>query len=507
MSTIRRQSIISSVIVYSGFALGAVNTLLYGRGLTPDQYGLITGAFVSIGNILYAVANLGTPAYITKFYPYYHDNLPTRKNDLLGRALFIAVAGFLLVTMAGILLKPLIVRKFGHNSAALVHYYYWLFPFTLGITLYSILESYGWQVKASILTNYLREFQWRLFNLVLVLLLFAGILTGFDIFIKLYAFSYLSIALILSVYLYRKGYLHLTLKTSLVTRRFLPKIRSLMALAWSGQVMFNLSFYFAAVVIASVVPGGLTAVGIFTFAQYVASLIQAPQRGLTSAAIGPLSRAWKEKDFGRIGRIYHRSVINQLIFSVGMFLLIGLNFRDGILTFGLKSDYLQALPVFWIIGLTRIVDMGTGVNTQIIGTSVYWRFDLFTGLILLVFTLPLNYWLAKKMGVTGPAIADLISFLLYNGIRFLFLYRRFGMQPFGRNSVYTLLLGAGTFLCCYWLFDSHQGFIWLVLRSATIIALYVSGVLLLRLSDDIAPVWNTVKKRLGLAGASTREIS
>ena len=71
--------------------------------------------------------------------------------------------------------------------------------------------------------------------------------------------------------------------------------------------MFNLSFYFAAVVIASVVPGGLTAVGLFTMAQYVASLIQAPQRGVASAAIGPLSKAWKKKDYGRIGRIYRRS--------------------------------------------------------------------------------------------------------------------------------------------------------------------------------------------------------
>ena len=271
-----------------------------------------------------------------------------------------------------------------------------------------------------------------------------------------------------------------------------------MRLAWTGQLMFNLSFYFAAVVIASVVPGGLTAVGLFTMAQYVASLIQAPQRGVASAAIGPLSKAWKKKDYGRIGRIYSRSVSNQLIFSVGIFILIGLNFQDGILTFGLKQDYLQALPVFWIIGLTRVIDMGTGINTQIIGTSSYWRFDLFTGVILVVFTIPLNYWLAKMLGITGPAIADLITFSLYNGIRFLFLYRRFGMQPFRLNALYTLLLGGGTFACCYLLFGHRQGLVWLFARSVFILVIYVAGVVLLRLSDDVAPVWTTMRKRLGL---------
>ena len=205
MSTIRRQSIISSVIVYSGFALGAVNTLLYGRWLAPDQYGLITGIFISFGNIMFALANMGTVPYITKFYPYYHDNLQPKENDLMGRALLFAICGFALVTASGIVFKPLVIRKFGANSAALIKYYYWIFPFGFGLTVYSVLEAFGWQVKTSVLTNYLREFQWRLFNLVLIGLLVAGVLTSFGLFIKLYAFSYLFIALILGVYLDRKS--------------------------------------------------------------------------------------------------------------------------------------------------------------------------------------------------------------------------------------------------------------------------------------------------------------
>ncbi|HVS97166.1 MAG TPA: lipopolysaccharide biosynthesis protein [Puia sp.] len=506
MSTIRRQSIISSVIVYSGFALGAVNTLLYGRVLSPGEYGLVTGIFISVGNILFAVANLGTIPYVTKFYPYYHDNLRSTENDLLSRALAFALSGFAVVTVAGVLFKPLIIRKFGHNSAELVHYYYWLFPFALGITLYSVLEAFGWQVKASVLTSYLREFQWRLFNLLLIVLLLLGVLGSFGLFVKLYAFSYLFVALILAIYLYRKRHFHFTLSVSRVTKKFSKKIGALMLLTWSGGILFNLSFFFAAVVIAAVVPAGLTAVGIFTLAQNLASFIQAPQRAIAAASVGPLSRSWKDKDLGRIQRIYGRSSINQLIFSVGMLILIGLNFSDAILTLGFKPAYLEGLPIFWIIGLTRVVDMGTGVNTQIIGTSVYWRFEFVSGMILLSLTIPLNYLLARQMGAMGPAIADLVTFSVYNTIRGLFLYRKFRLQPFGRNTLYTVLLGVATFISCYWLFHRYQGFVWLVVRSAVIVVLYLSGVVLLRLSDDIGPVWNTVKKRLGMAGSPTRQI-
>jgi len=143
--------------------------------------------------------------------------------------------------------------------------------------------------------------------------------------------------------------------------------------------------------------------------------------------------------------------------------------------------------------------MGTGVNSQIIGTSTFWRFDFLTGVILAVLTLPANYLLTKEFGAIGPAIADLITFSIYNFIRFLFLYRRFGMQPFTLKTVYTLVLALGCYLICYYLFATRHGFGWLVLRSVLFIGLYGSGVLALRLSDDILPVWRTIRKRLGLA--------
>ena len=76
MSTIRRQSILSSFIVYFGFALGFFNTYLFTRegGFTREEYGL-TGTFIAFANIMYAVAGLGMPGsqilikYFGKVFP------------------------------------------------------------------------------------------------------------------------------------------------------------------------------------------------------------------------------------------------------------------------------------------------------------------------------------------------------------------------------------------------------------------------------------------------------
>lgn len=500
MSQIRKQSIISSVVVYIGFAIGFFNTYLFTRegGFSQSEYGL-TGIFMAIANIMFSFSNLGMAAYIYKFYPYYNDNLPKKKNDMLTWALLFSLIGFCLVIIAGILFKDLVIRKYGTNSPDFVRYYYYIFPFGLGLTMFSILEAYAWQLKKSVLTNFLREIQFRVFTTILILLSFAGVIASFDLFIKIYSFTFLAVAAILLFYLIFSNQISFTFSVSRVSKKFFKKIISLISFVYGGSLVFNVSMVIDTIIIAAVLPNGLALAGVYTLAQNIASLIQAPQRGIISSSMGALSKAWKDKDLGKINRIYHSSSINQLIFSVGMFALIWLNFTDAVFSFHLQPGYLAAKWVFFYIGLMRIVDMGTGVNSQIIGTSTLWRFDFITGIILLSITLPLNYILTKYYyGVMGPAIANLITFTIYNSIRYWFLIRKFNLQPFTLKTLYTLLLGIASFYCCWFLFDAMHGFAGMAIRSISFIVLYLAGTKLLSLSPDIKPVWQTFQKRLGI---------
>lgn len=499
MSQIRRQSIISSVMVYGGFALGFFNTYLFTKegGFTKEQYGL-TGIFIAIASLMFSFANMAMPSFIYKFYPYYNDNLDKKRNDILSVALVVSLTGFCLVAFAGFYFRDVVIRKFGH-SPELIQYYYWIFPFGLGLTLFSILESYAWQLKKSVLTNFLREVQFRLFTTILIILSFAGLLGSFDLFIKIYSFTYFGIALTLLVYLFAKGYIHFTFTPSIVTKKFFKKILVFIGFIYGGTLVYSISLVFDSLVIASLLTDGLAAVAIYSLAQNIASLIQAPQRGIISSSVSALSQAWKDKDMPRIQRIYKQSSINQLIFAVGIFALIWLNFTDGVFTFKMQKGYLDAQWIFFFIGLYRIIDMGTGVSSQVIATSTRWRFEFFTGIILLLLTLPLNYYLTKyKYGILGPAIANLFSFAVYNGIRYWFLKTKYNLQPFTKHTLYTLLLGIACYFTCYFLFHQYQGFAWIVIRSIVFLALYITGTLMLNLSADIAPVWGTVLKRTGI---------
>jgi O-antigen/teichoic acid export membrane protein len=498
MSTIRRQSIISSLVVYTGFALGIFNTYLFTRqgGLTKEQYGL-TAVFIAIAQIMYAISNLGMAAFINKFFPYYKAHLPDKKNDQLTWALLLPCLGFLFVILIGVLFKDVIIKIFD-NSPQLVQYYYWLFPFGFGFTIFVVLEAFAWQQRKAVLSNFLREVGFRLLVTVLIILTTLGLIHHFSLFIALFSLLYLVLVGYMLFYFHRRNELHFTLKRSIVTKKFWKKIKALVPFVWGGGLIFSLSSVFDTIVIAAVLPNGVGAAAFFTFAQNISSLIQAPQRAIISASLGPLSQAWREKDLQKINNVYHRSSINQLLFSCAMFSLIWLNFEDGINTFNLQPQYAAAKWIFFYLGITRIIDMGFGLNSQIIGTSTYWRFEFVTGLVLLLLILPLNYFLAKEIGLTGPAIANLVSFTIYNLIRYVFLLRKFRMQPFTLKTIQTLILSAICFAIVYYSMNDLTGLHWMVIRSLLFILPFAAGTIWLKLSPDVLPVWQTVRKRLGL---------
>ena len=497
MSNIRRQSIISSGVIYFGFAIGLLNTYFFTKeGLfTEAQYGL-TQMFIAIATMMMAIANLAMPSYIYKFHPYYKDHLPTRKNDMITWSLLVSTIGFVLVMIAGILLKHLVIRKYSTNAVLLTQYYYWIFPMGFGLTVYTILEAYALALRRSVLANFLREVEWRLITTVLIILLMLGIIKDFDLFIKIFAFTYPGIAITLLAYLLFTKKIFITFKVSKVTRRFLKKIFALCTFVYSGTLIFTISQVFDSFVIASVLPQGLEKAGIFALAAIVTSVIQAPQRAVISASISHLSQAWKDKKIEILQKVYQRSSINLLIFAAGIFLLIWMNFTDAVKTFHLKPAYLDSANVFFILGLVKIVDMGTGVNAQIIGTSNYWRFELICGIILLTLMLPLTYIFAKQFGLIGPAYASLISISIYNIVRIIFLWKKFKLFPFTMKTVYSLLLAATSYAICYFALKDLHGLTGMILRSIVFIILYTAGIFYLDLSPDVKPVWETIKKRI-----------
>jgi hypothetical protein len=137
MGTIRKQTIISSVLVYIGFFIGAINMYIYTKdgSFTLEQFAL-TRIFFDFAQNMYAFGALGVIPVIYKFYPYYKDNLEKHKIDLMTWGMLAALLGFILVVLAGWYFRPVFEAQFYEKSKLIVDYYYLMFPFALGMLFF-----------------------------------------------------------------------------------------------------------------------------------------------------------------------------------------------------------------------------------------------------------------------------------------------------------------------------------------------------------------------------------
>jgi O-antigen/teichoic acid export membrane protein len=498
MGSIRKQTIISSILVYFGFFIGAINIFFYTKignlhgTFTAEQFGL-TRIFFDYAQNMYAFGSLGIIPIIYKFYPYYKDNLAEHEIDLMSWAMITALFGFLLIIIAGFYFEPLFVKQFSVRSKLIVDYYYWMFPFAMGMLFFSVIEGFCWGIQKTVISNFLKETGLRIFTLVLILLFYFRFIS-FDSFIKIFAFLYLAIFFILAIYLYRTKHLHFPFKISRVTKKFKKKILGMQALIFGGTLIASIAATVDSFIIAKFM--GLSVVAVFGLAQYAANLVQVPQRSIQSISAGVLSRAWKDKNMVEIERIYQRSCINLLLISLFIFGNLWLNAYHGIQVLHIQKEYEGGMAVIFILGMVRIIDAGTGLNNMVINTSTYWRFDFYSGVILLGLRLPLTYLLIKNYGIIGSAFAELVAFGLYNFIRFEFLRRKFNMQPFNSKTIYAILLAVGIYLISYLFFNNITGWFGIIIRTITYSTLYGYSIYYWKITPDAAQLFAGLKERI-----------
>lgn len=493
MSQIRKRSLKAATWIYVGFLIGAFNTYLltHKNWFEPEQYGL-SQSLVQIGLLVFAFSTLGITSFLYKFFPFYQDNLPSSQNDILGLAFRVAVGGFVITAAVALFFQPLIVQKFSTNSQLLVQYFYLTIPLGFFILLFNVLEAYSYGFHHGVLTSLLKETVLRAYTLIVITLKIIGIIT-FPQFIYLFCLQYAVITIVLTIYLYKKNQLWMSFRFSRVTIKFRKKILAMLLLTYLVIVVGTIRVSIDALVLASKV--SLSAVGIFGFAAYMVALLQAPFRSLVAVSLPILSRAWKQKDHKEITRIYKRSSINLLSFSLLVFFCIWLNFPQAIDFFGINPSYHEARWVFFILGIVTIIEMGTGVTGQIIGTSTYFRFELWTSLLLTIMIIPLSIILTTRYGIIGPAIANLVSFTVYNFVRFWFLWKKFAMQPFSKKTIEALLAATCLYAIVYFLFDNMPGLPGLIVRTLLFAAGFISIAYFRNISPDIRPVVYAIAKR------------
>ncbi len=488
MQTLRKQTFLSSIFIISGFVFGAINIYFYTKTgiFTKGEVGL-TKIFFDFAQLTIAFSSLGFFAVLYKFFPYYNDNLPKNKNELLTITFIISLIGFTLFCLIGYLIKPYFISKFVVRSPLVVQYYPFLFVFGFGMLLFSILESYSWVKHQSIVSNFLKESLLRFITLILIILFFFKAFE-YNTFITLFSLQFFILFIILFAFYKKKNEIHFSFNKSIVTKKFWKKMLSMQTLIFSGSMIIAITSVIDSFVIAKLM--GQSYVGDFVLAQYGANLVSVPQKAIVGGSIGILTKAWKDKNFPEINRIYSRSCINLSIMAIFLFGNIWLNVVPLIDVLQIPETWKIGLSTMFFICVARTIDASTGINNMIIATSTFWRFDFISGMILLAIRIPATWFLIVKFGLLGSAFADILSISIYNLIRFEFLRRKFNMQPFNYKNILAVLLGIGCYFLAFYLCQNIEGFSGLVIRATVFSLSFILGIFALDLTPDAKQLWN-----------------
>ena len=488
MQTLRKQTILSSIFIISGFLFGAVNIFFYLKSgaFTKGEFGL-TKIFFDFAQLAIAFSCMGFLSVLYKFYPYYNDNLPKQKNELLTLTFAVCLAGFLLFCVIGYFIKPYVVSTFIKRSPLVVDYYSYLFLFAFGMLLFSVLEIYGWVKHRSIITNFLKESLLRLITLALILLVFFKVIV-FHTFIVFFSWQFILLFFVLLAFYKNKQEIFFSFSISKVSKKFWKKMLSMQMLIYGGAMIIAITSVIDTIVIAKLM--GQNSVGDFGLAQYGANLVSVPQKAILGGSIGILTQAWKNKNLTEINRIYSRSCINLSLMALFLFGNIWLNVVPLIDVLNIDPSWKFGLNTMFFICIARVVDASTGLNGIIISTSTFWKFDFISGMILLAIRIPASWFLIVHYGLLGSAFADIISIVIYNIIRFEYLRRKYKMQPFNYKNIVAILLAVSCYFIAFYGFNNIYGWLGIVARASIFSLAMIGGIFALKLTPDATQLWN-----------------
>ena len=137
-----------------------------------------------------------------------------------------------------------------------------------------------------------------------------------------------------------------------------------------------------------------------------------------------------------------------------------------------------------------------GCNNEILVYSKYYKANLPMQFLLLIIVVLTNWILIPKYEIIGASIATCISVFIYNIIRFIYLWKRIGVQPFSKsNFIVLIILLFATIFGSQINFNFHP-FLNIFLRSSIVIIPVCLLFYYLKISKDINGLVDKLVKQI-----------
>lgn len=434
MGEIRKQGITNTAIVYIGTIVGAFSLLVVQpMCLSKDELGL-TRLVLSFATVLSSLLSFGIGSVTVRYMPRVLDHQRGHRGFLgfiLGYLALSVSIGLLLLQFV----RSPLAELYGSDGAVFTTNYRYVVILSASYSFVLGFNSYSLALLRSVFPTLLNDVVVRLMLILIILLHFYGRLDLHD-FLLAFSLLYTLQAVVMLVYLFLVDRPRLMPDLAHINKEI--GLRPL--LRYGAIITFTAINSVTLKYLDSIFVGrtSLSNVAVYSVAAFIGLIIEVPLNALERIANPSIAHAMVAKDMKQIHTIYHRSSRFLLLLGGWMFMLVVLNVKDvlGLLPPGFG----EGSSVAMVIALGALVNMATGINYPILANSDRYIYGSAFLIVLLIVTMVGNLLLIPVLGMMGAAITSCAANVIFNALKFEFIRRRFGMQPFDGGTVRILLL-------------------------------------------------------------------
>ncbi len=490
-----KQSVVRIVISIVGYIIGALSTLFI-YPLDMKLHGLST--FLLTASLMFAPFILvGSGAVAINNYNEFKTE-DKRDNGFLGVIISMFLIGSLIFALLFFVGGDWLSHFFDSKDADYNKYFMYILPLTILQAGCALMDVYLNNFTKVIVPALFKEFMLKLTLPLLIGLHILGYVSIELVVWGLVANYVLALLLLLlyTAYLRKESFvINFSFLSSERVKRIIHYAFFAILSAFGNQLVL----YIDTVMIKAILPD-FKFVSIYNMHSSISNFINMPVIAIISVASPIVARYLSEKDMDKLSGLYRST--SSIMLLLGSFLFMGILINmESVYAFMSNGDaYRLGFMVIVFLGLTKIVDMGTGLNGQIIGYSQYYRVNFYTLIFLGLSNTVLNYLLIHIMGVTGAALATLISMTLYNLFKLYYVRKKFGIWPFTAKDILIIAFAILFALAAYMIPATGNPYIQILIRTTLFSALFWTAALYFNVSPRMTLVvkdnWNKLRSRI-----------
>ena len=437
MGLVIRQSIKGTIVNYLGVAIGFLTTFfIITAYLTQEEVGL-TRVLIDTAILFSSFAQLGTSSSIIRFFPFFKDE-KSNHHGFFFWTLVIPIVGFFIFCLVEKIFHGVIVTTFSKNSSLFVQYYKYVFPLSLFMLYQLVFEANANVLMRIVVPKFVREVGVRLGILIGYLLYGYFHLIDLNGLIILFCAIYFLAALVDFFYLFYLDKISLKPDFSILTKPLLK------------DILFYTIFLFLNAITVSVMPllntffvsagMGLSFTGIYTIANYVATVVNIPNRSLNAIVQPNISESIKNGDFQRAENICKSVSLHLMLSSALIFIFIWINIDVLFQILPNGANYEVGKSVVLILGISNFINSTLFVSSSILNYSKHYYWSLFFTILLTTLAIVLNLVLITNFGINGAALSNLISYIFFY-VSLLFVVKfKLNIQIFSKAQLKIIAL-------------------------------------------------------------------